>query len=224
MPSSFIPLDAINHLLKNWWKITLIAVIFGILGLIFSYFFPPKYEAEAIFYATIDYRDINFENLADETGTPLKFSQYDVDLALSTIQTMLLLTKGEAFAHGRIYDPILDGPTFNKNMRIERQHAEWYLRYRHQDPLVAQEIVNYWAEIGLARIKEAQATERIAPYVMTDLVSKASLPVTPIYQNRKVLVLAGAVIGFALGILVIDFQSRTTGKKEEQEKVECSPQ
>ena len=224
MPSAFTPLDAINHLLKNWWKITLVAVLFGILGLVFSYFFPPKYEAEAIFYATIDYRDINFENLVDETGTPLEFSQYDVDLALSAVHTMLLQVKNQAFSHARTLDPTLDGETFNRNTKIERQHAEWYLRYRHEDPQVAQEIVNYWAEIGLARIQEAQASERIAPYVMTDLVSNATLPTIPIYQNRNNLILAGALIGFALGILVVDFQSRYTGKKEKQEKDPCSPQ
>ncbi|MDY6866687.1 MAG: Wzz/FepE/Etk N-terminal domain-containing protein, partial [Chloroflexota bacterium] len=176
--NTFIPYETLRHLLTNWWKIALLAVLFGMLGLATSYLIPPKYEAEAIFTATIDYRDINFENLQKENGKPLTITQYDYDLALSVVQTVLLQVKNDVIAYAQTLDPALDAQTFEDNMRIERRHAEWSLRYRHEDPAVAQAIVNYWAEVGLAQLEKAQESEVLAPYVKVDLTTLANLPGT----------------------------------------------
>jgi uncharacterized protein involved in exopolysaccharide biosynthesis len=206
-------IDSINNLLNHWWKIALIAILFGLLGLAFSYIQPPKYEAEAIFSATIDYRDINFENLVDETGQPLEFSQYDVDLALSAVQRALIALKANALQHGQTLDPSINAESFGKNHWIERLHDRWSLRYRHEDPGVAQSIVNFWAELAMTRIEAEQAAETIEPYVIVNLIQKAELPQNPTYQNRSTLMLAGIAIGFALGVLVFDFKHRYLPKK-----------
>jgi LPS O-antigen subunit length determinant protein (WzzB/FepE family) len=214
---TFVPLDSIYHLLKNWWKIAFLAVLFGLLGLATSYLIPPKYEAEAIFNAGIDYRDITFDNLKNESGKPLTITQYDYDLALSVVQTVLLQVRSDVLAYAQTLDPDLDAQAFNDNMKIERQHAEWYLRYRHEVPSTAQSIVNYWAEIGLERLKSAQESETLAPYVMVDLTTLATLPKTPIYQNRAILIFASALMGFALGILLIDMRYRFILKKHKMQ-------
>jgi uncharacterized protein involved in exopolysaccharide biosynthesis len=211
--NTFIPYETLRHLLTNWWKIALLAVLFGMLGLATSYLIPPKYEAEAIFTATIDYRDINFENLQKENGKPLTITQYDYDLALSVVQTVLLQVKNDVIAYAQTLDPALDAQTFEDNMRIERRHAEWSLRYRHEDPAVAQAIVNYWAEVGLAQLEKAQESEVLAPYVKVDLTTLANLPGTPIYQNRTIVIFASALMGFAVGVLTIDVRYRYTLKR-----------
>ncbi len=211
--NTFIPFETLRHLLKNWWKIAIMAVIFGLLGLAASYLIPSKYEAEAIFTATIDYRDINFENLQKENGKPLTITQYDYDLALSVVQAVLLQVKNNVIAYGLSFDPDLDAQTFEDNMRIERRHAEWSLRYRHEDPAIAQAIVNYWAEVGLERLEKAQESEVLAPYVIVDLTTLANLPQTPIYQNRTILIFASALMGFAVGVLTVDLRYRYILKK-----------
>jgi len=211
---TFVPLETIHYLLNNWWKIALMAVLFGLLGFAASYLIPPKYEAEAIFAATIDYRDITFENLKDESGKPLTITQYDYDLALSVVQTVLLQVKNKVITYAKTLDPDLDAQTFDDNMKIERQHAEWYLRYRHEDPSTSQAIVNYWVEMGLERLKKAQDSEVLAPYVIVDLTTLANLPKTPIYQNRPTLVFASALMGFAFGVLMVDVRHRYFLKKQ----------
>lgn len=212
-PETFNAVDSINNLLNHWWKIALLAILFGLVGLAFSYIQPPKYEAEAIFSASIDYRDINFENLVDETGQPLEFSQYDVDLALSAVQRALIALKANALQHAQTLDPSINAERFGENHLIERLHDRWSLRYRHEDPGVAQSIVNFWAELAMTRIEAEQAAETIEPYVIVNLIQKAELPQEPTYQNRSTLMLAGITIGFVTGIIVFDFKYRYLLKK-----------
>ncbi len=214
-PGTIDFIETMNNLFRRWWLIAVFAIVCGLLSLAFSALKPPKYEAEAIFSASIDYRDINFENLVDETESPLTFSQYDIDMALSAVQTVLLQVRDEAFTYAQTLDPSLEAETFENNMLIERQHGLWYLRYRHEDAQTAQSIVNYWAELGIDAMKAGQAAETIEPYVLVEWVSEASLPQSPVYQNRNTLVLAGIVVGFALGILVVDIHYRFIPRKEQ---------
>jgi uncharacterized protein involved in exopolysaccharide biosynthesis len=198
--------ESINNLLKNWWKIVLFTVIFSLLGFGFSFLKPPKYEAEAIFSSTIDYREINFENLVDERQQPLEFTQYEVDLALSAVQRSLLKTRNEALDYAQSLDSTLDADRFEHDTLIERLHDRWYLRFRHENPKIAQDVVNRWVELGLEQLARDQMDELTEPYVMVDLVAEAALPSTPQYQNRNTLSLAGAVIGFMIGVWTIDFK------------------
>jgi uncharacterized protein involved in exopolysaccharide biosynthesis len=211
---TFSLLDTFDHLINNWWKITLFTILFGLLGLGFSFIQPPKYEAEAIFSATLDYRDINFENLVDEGRSPLVFTQYEVDLALSVVQRSLIKVRNEALAYAQTLDPTLTPDQFLQDSLIERLHSRWQLSFRHEDPQIAQQVVNYWAELGRNQLEQDQASERVEPYVMVDFLSEASLPGSPVYQNRNILMLAGAVIGFVAGIAVIDFQHRYLIKRK----------
>jgi len=93
-------------------------------------------------------------------------------------------------------------------MRIERLHNRWSLRYRHEDPQVAQSIVNYWAELGMAQLEEERDIETIETYVWVDWIVEAHLPHRPVYQNRNTLVLAGSVIGLCLGAIAFDMKYR----------------
>ena len=214
-PGTIDFIETMNNLFRRWWLIAVFTIVGGLLALAFSALKPPKYEAEAIFSASIDYRDINFENLVDETESPLTFSQYDIDMALSAVHTVLLQVRDEAFTFAQSLDPSLEAETFENNMLIERQLGLWYLRYRHEDAQTAQSIVNYWAELGIDVMKAGQAAETIEPYVLVEWVSEASLPQSPVYQNRNTLALAGIVAGFALGILVVDIQYRFIPRKEQ---------
>jgi len=207
-PDTFNLIETINHLLQNWWKITLCVIIFSLLGLAFSFIRPPKYEAEAIFSSTIDYSQLNFENIVDERDQPYQLTQYDLDLALSAVQRILTQVRNKAIAYAQTLDPTLDAATFQQNTLIERLHDRWYLRYRHEDPLIAQSIVNHWAELGAAQLAEEQASGKIESFVLASLIAEANLPNQPIYQNRNTLILAGTLIGFGVGIILVDMKFR----------------
>lgn len=208
MRDEFDPVKTFNHLIMGWWKIVVAAILGGLLGLAVSFVLPPIYQAEAIFHTGLDFTEINFENLVDENNEPLKFTQYDEDLALQVIQRVLLAELPAAYDYARSLDPSIDFPTFQKDQQIQRYHALWYLRYRHRDPQVAQAIVNYWADRANTTLQDAQAAEQAEPFVIVEQVTEAGLPQTPLYQNRNTLVLAGTVIGFLVGVLAVDFKAR----------------
>jgi len=210
------PLNTFKNLLNNWWKIVLAAVLVGLVGLVISFILPPTYQAEATFHASIDFTQINFENLVDDNNNPVRFTQYDEDLALQVVQRVLLAEMDEAFDYALTLDPALDIETFKHDMQIQRYHAKWHLRYRHEDPKIAQAIVNYWAENGMEGLREAQATGEAESFVIVDLVSEALLPQTPLYRNRNTLVVAGTVVGFVAGIILVDSQTRF-GLRRDQE-------
>ncbi len=157
---------------------------------------------------SVDFREINFTNLVDERGRPLEFTQYDLDLALSIVEHGLTKVRSRTIAYAQTLDPAIDPDTFLENMRIERLHSRWTLRYRHEDPQIAQSIVNYWADLGMVQLEEEQAAETMEPYVLVDLIVRAYLPQSPIYQNRNNLVLAGSVIGFCVGMIAFDLKYR----------------
>jgi len=209
----FVTLD---YLLKKWWIILGLAIIAGLVGLSVSYMLPPKYQAEAIFHSSIDFTEINFENLADTNKKPYIFTQHDEDLALQVVQRMMLATMDKTYDFALTLDSSLDRETFDRNYQIQRYHAQWYLRYRHEDPETAQSIVNFWADKTLKAFYLAQESGRVESFVLADLVSDANLPQVPQYHNRNTLVLAGAAIGLLAGIILVDLKGRyfTTSKLE----------
>lgn len=208
MRDGFDPLQSINHLLEGWWKIALLAVIGGLFGLGISYLRPPKYQAEAIFHASIDFTEINYENMVGEYGDPLVWTQFEEDLALQVVKRMLQARLDAAYEYALTLDPNLSKETFKEDYQIERFLGNWFLRYRHPDPQVAQAVVNYWAERGLELLRAAQEDGRAESFVILDLVSLADEPASPVYHQRNTLVLAGTAAGFFLGILIVDFSGR----------------
>lgn len=208
MQDEFELLGSFSHLLRRWWIILIIAIVGGLAGLGVSMMLKPLYQAEAIINASIDFTEINFENMVGQYGEPLVFSQYDEDLALQVVQSILFSREDEAYEYALTLEPDLTLAEFEKNYQIERYHAHWYLRYRHEDPEVAQAIVNYWVDEALPALALAQENWNAESFVMIELISTASLPQTPIYHSRSTLVLAGTVIGFIIGIIVVDSKKR----------------
>ncbi len=208
MREDFDPLKTFNQLLAGWWKIAILAVIGGLLGLGVSYLRPPKYQAEAVFHASIDFTEINYENMVGEYGDPLVWTQFEEDLALQVVKRMLQARLDAAYEFILTLDPDLSKETFKEDYQIERYLGNWFLRYRHTDPQVAQAVVNYWAERGLELLRAAQEDGRAESFVILDLVSLADEPASPVYHQRNTLVLAGTAAGFFIGILLVDFGGR----------------
>lgn len=213
MRDEFDLLVSFNRLLRRWWLILVIAVVGGLIGLGVSVVMPPLYQAEAIFSASIDFTEINYENLVGEYGDPLVFTQYEEDLAMQVVQRVLVNTWDEAYEYALTLDPDLTTAAFKKNYQVQRYNALWYLWYRHEDPEIAQAVVNYWTEEALVRLAEAQESGTAESFVIIDFVSEAVLPQTPLYHNRNTLVLAGTLVGFFAGIILVDSSWRFARSK-----------
>ncbi len=84
-------------------------------------------------------------------------------------------------------------------------------------PKWPQQIVNYWANLGLEDLKAAQADGEAETFVLVELTREAPLPAKPIYQQRGTLVLAGALAGIVIGVLVVDGKLRfgSNGNQED---------
>ncbi len=208
MSDALEPLQTIKNLLHNWWKIILIAYLFALVGLVASYLLPAKYQAEAVFSASIDFTQINFENMVMEGDQPLSFTQYDEDLALQVVARFMTEQMQNAYNYALTLDPSLTLTKFERDMQIERANTNWYLRFRSSNPEIAQKVVNYWANLAFDSLKQAQVNGDAETFVIVDLVQQASLPEKPVYQNRGTLVLAGTLIGIIVGILVVDGRLR----------------
>jgi LPS O-antigen subunit length determinant protein (WzzB/FepE family) len=216
MSADFIPLKTIKHLFRNWWKIVLIAYLFALVGLVASYLLPAKYQAEAVFSSSIDFTQINFENLAMEDNQALVFTRYDEDLAVQVVARYLTKEMQSAYQYALTLDPSLTETKFGRDMQIERANAKWYLRYRSANPEIAQKVVNYWANLAFDSLKEAQAKGEAETFVIVDLVREAPLPEKPLYQNRGTLVLAGTLIGIITGVLVVDGRLRFDERRPQE--------
>jgi len=210
------PLESFNHLLKHWWKLVMFAILGGLVGLAISFIQPSTYQSEATFHASIDFTEINYENMVGEYGDPLIWTQYEEDLALQAVERVLLNRLDNAYEYAKTLDPSLAKQTFKDNQQIQRYLAKWFLRYRHENPATAQAIVNYWAEDGLQAFYAAQEAGRVESFVIVDLTSTADLPQTPIYHHRNTLVLAGTAAGFLFGILLVDFKERFLGLRKKE--------
>jgi len=210
-------LASFKHIIRLWWVIALGMILGGLLGIGISRILPATYEAEAIFHASIDFRDINFENLVAEKGGPYEWTQYDEDLALEMVKSVLLEKVPETYEYAHSLDSTITFPEFRRNFQIERLHAQWYLRYRHPDAQIAANIVNYWAMNGFKAMKTAQAEERLEPYVLLDLISFASDPQEPKYFLTSQFALGGMLIGFVCGILLVTVVERRTANPSKEQ-------
>lgn len=221
MPDTFDLKNTLSHWLKYWWKIAIFVAMFSALGLGASFILQPKYEAEVIINTTIDQDQLDFTGMIDQFNDPLTLSQYDVDLILDSVYWSLLTVKPEAYAQARDLDLNLDYDQFDNNVLIERHQFNWFLRFRHPNPEVAQSVVNLWAKSGLAKFEELQFSGQIASYLSAEINSLAGLPTKAVYQNRGNLSIAGAVIGFALGLFWIDFSKRYISRKLRETAISC---
>jgi hypothetical protein len=61
-----------------------------------------------------------------------------------------------------------------------------------------------WAELGYDALVSAQQAGNIPDYVLFESPSLANLPTAPVRLGTIQLVLAGALIGFILGIMLVE--------------------
>jgi len=206
--NEFSPYKYFNHVLNLWWLVLLATILGGTLGFVFYHFHPPVYEATATYFVTIDLTRFPIQGVRED------LIQYNEDMALG-------ITEGALLSPEVINNVIIQAKTFGKsltpkdllqNSTIERKHDIWALRYRSEEPLEAQTIVNSWAQIGYQAMLSWQASGKAPDYVIFQPPSPALTPQQPVLYGRSNLMLAGALSGFFAGIVISTRLNRTSKK------------
>jgi uncharacterized protein involved in exopolysaccharide biosynthesis len=204
--TEFSPYEYSARVMSYWWVVLLATIFGGAFGFIFFEIHPSVYEATATYFVTLDL------NRFSTLGVREDLIQYNEDMALNTTEGALLSTEvlNEVVAQSQSLGQSLTVRELLNNYTIERKHDIWELRFRSQDPAVAQSIVNAWAQSGYQAMLSWQATGKAPDYVVFQPPTQALLPQQPVLYGRNNLVLAGALIGFIAGIVISILLSRLT--------------
>lgn len=200
----FEPFEHFSRVITLWWVLVLCAVLGGATGYIIHLFKAPVYEAQAVFMASIDFNKVDFMHPPAPTPPPYQLTQYDEDISLVVVESSLRQVEPQVAAFAQQNGWPIDVAILQGISTIEREHGNWYLRFRDSDPAVAQKVVNYWAQTGLMDLQEKQKANKLPAYIFFDLVQRAELPKSPTYFQTNSLVLAGIVIGLIAGLLLVN--------------------
>ena len=200
------PYKYFSRALNLWWLVALATFIGGALGFLFFHLHAPVYEATATYFVTIDLTRFPIQGVRED------LIQYNEDMAINTTEGALLSNNT---LNGVVSQLINLGISLTTrelidNYTIERKHDIWELRYRSQDPEKARTIVNTWAQIGYQEMLSWQATGLAPAYVIFQPPSEALTPTQPVVYGRNNLMLAGAVVGLIVGIILTNRFSRST--------------
>jgi len=196
--NEFSPLDRFNHLVKLWWVIALVTLMGGTLGFIYYHIHHPIYEATATFFVMINTDLFPFHDVRED------LIQYNEDMALGTTEGALrsIEVRDALISQLQTLRISLNSYDLLRNSTIERKHDIWELRYRSEDPLTSQTVVNTWAKIGYQAMLSWQSTGKAPAYVIFQPPTESLIPQEPVYYKRNNLMLAGSLIGFTIGIIL----------------------
>ena len=202
--SEFIPLENFKRILKFWWLVLLLSIAGGIIGFIIHRQKPPLYEAKAVFMASIDFNKIS---------SPKILTQYEEDISLVIVEVALIQALPTVSTYVLDNNLMTDPNLLHDQSFIERKNAYWELRFQYSDPVVAQNITNYWAQQAFFLLQDWQKSGQMPSYLYFDLVQLATLPDHPVYFETNKMVLAGSLVGLAAGFLVVNLPFLNRKKK-----------
>lgn len=196
--NEFSPYEYFNRVIGLWWLVALATFLGGAFGYLFYHLHPSEYEATATYIVTIDLNRFPFQGVRED------LIQYNEDLAVNSTQNALLSQEvlDKLITQLKTLGISLTKNDIIKNSTIERKQDVWELRYRSQDPLVAQKIVDTWSEIGYQAMLSWQESGKTPDYVIFQSPTQADIPQEPVVYDRNKVILAGALIGFIFGILI----------------------
>jgi len=203
--TEFSPHEYFSRILSFWWVVLIATILGGAFGFLFFKQHPPLYEATATYFVTLDLN--NFPTF----GTREDLIQYNEDMALNTTEGALLSNEvlNNVVNQAKSEGIDLTVRALLDNYTIERKQDIWELRYRNPEPAKAQVITNIWAQQGYKEMLSWQKAGKAPEYVIFQPPSQVLTPQHPVVYGRNNLVLAGALIGFVIGIITSVLISRS---------------
>ena len=131
----FSPREALEHAFGRWWVIVLLTVLGGIAGWIFHFFIPPVYEATSIITVNMDFQKRHL-------------TQYEEDYVIGAAGAIATSDKVEnqIIAEAKIRGIPIELDQLQQQMFMEQKQPVWELHIRNQDPKIAAELANLWAQ------------------------------------------------------------------------------
>ena len=134
----FSPSQVFEQALQKWWLVIVFILLGGLAGWSLHKLHAPLYEAKATFSVVVDLRKSGpIDTLEQDKSIDVVY-----DIFLSDLVVKQVLAKAETAGI------LLDRQAFLKMAYVERKSETWELRIRNSDPIVAQTLVNLWADIG----------------------------------------------------------------------------
>ncbi len=196
--NEFSPYYYLSRTVNLWWVVCVSMLVGGTLGFAFFQLHRPVYEATATYMVTIDLSRFPLQ------GIQADLVQYNEDLAVNTTQGVLLsdAVVNEVSQQLNANGMQMSAGQLLQNYTIERKHELWELRYRSPAPGDAQTVVNAWAQIGYQAMLSWQARGLVPAFVIFQPPSHALLPARAVLYGRNNLMLAGAMVGLIVGIVI----------------------
>jgi len=127
--------ESVERALARWWMMVILMIIGGSAGWIFHLFYPPVYEAKAVITINMDFEK-------------RQLTQYEEDYAFGTAGAIITSSevKNLIITEAQVNGISINLPRIQRHFYLERKQSVWELRVRDQDPKVAAELTNIWAE------------------------------------------------------------------------------
>ncbi len=143
--------DLYMRLLRRWPWLLLIAIVGGVLGMVWNAITPPVYRAVGVLDIGIDYGRVRFLDEDAEQHIYLRIQEL---LLSDAVLAGALERLGDA-AGSDSEDANLD--ELRQRLRLIHYEGRWELAADDKDPQRAADIANAWAESGLSLLAQAQA-------------------------------------------------------------------
>jgi uncharacterized protein involved in exopolysaccharide biosynthesis len=131
----FSPRETLESAFGRWWVIVLLTVSGGIAGWMFHFFRPPVYEATSIITVNMDFQKRHL-------------TQYEEDYAIGAAGAIATSDEVESqiIAAAKIRGLPVEIDQLQQQMFMEQKQPIWELHIRNQDPKIAAELANLWAQ------------------------------------------------------------------------------
>jgi uncharacterized protein involved in exopolysaccharide biosynthesis len=154
----FSPRESLERAFKHWWIIVFLTVLGGIAGWAVHFFRTPLYEATATLAVNMDYQK-------------RYLTQYEEDYAFGS--TALIATSEEVenqiITETKLRGIPIDLYQLQQQMFLERKQSVWELHIRNQNPEIAAELANLWAEKFSAALNSALGHAIQADQIQTQI-------------------------------------------------------
>jgi len=158
---------------RRWVLLLALAVAGGLSAYAFALGRPPRYEARAVLGVSIDYSVTESLELVVEDRVLDRVGGY---LVGDAVLLDVLHRLPEPVREGHGWNQPADLRTF---VRLDRRLAQWGLVAVLDDPVLAAEVAQRWAEASLAALDEASAHAWRAAALMGLKFDVSCLPSTP---------------------------------------------